>query len=727
MSNPAEDLLKVYGAATVAKFALHHGLPGQDPFVELTEFFANRATRQKIVDSLPADVRGFLGFLDEIGRRLRGERLKKRWFLHGYEEFERLIEPLLEKGIVLAGNLGSREALSLETVYEQGLMQQWVQVTPGFEGLAGEPPAPREVVEKVADPTESTLLRRTLTVELNLLSLTRFVERNAIRLNRDGSPHRTDLKALAPLVVERTRMNERGEYVVDPLQIDGWDVVTFLLSTAVALGLIERRDDLLRTTPACNDYFIKPALDRWPLLQRAVEQQKTWSEFDAQLWFQAGEPPLTGQGHGGFLNEGGRAAGLAGPRGSIVAALRRLNLEDWFDVEETTRTIASLEQTYLRTVLPVAPMDDRVVEGFVHSVITQLLPHIGAIELGKSATSGVPRARITDVGRLMSGVPSPADEPSGKGAILVEPTFEITCFLDLASLALLYDLSRFAEVVKTSERVVRYRLTGESVQWGYAKGYTAESIFASLTRYSSQSVPPSVRFALQDWERLHRRVTVFLHGDIIAATGKADPEVVQSGVTFAIDNRDHVDRIDAVHTFVLAGNHDPIERALTAHKPRVIDYNGPIVPSLLWADGDRLRAPTGATDLRIISKLQALCVSEEDETYRIDPARVDAVFGAEEGYARLIDFLRGAMANGLTAERELHLKKSLGHPAQARVETMEVLMLGSAEDGDRVARIADLEPFIAARLGPNAFRVVPGTTSKLLTALKKHAVAVPSR
>jgi hypothetical protein len=63
------------------------------------------------------------------------------------------------------------------------------------------------VVEKVADPTESTLLRRTLTVELNLLSLTRFVERNAIRLNRDGSPHRTDLKALAPLVVERTRMN----------------------------------------------------------------------------------------------------------------------------------------------------------------------------------------------------------------------------------------------------------------------------------------------------------------------------------------------------------------------------------------------------------------------------------------------------------------------------------------------------------------------------------------
>ena len=158
MSNPAEELLKIYGQASLAKLAAVHNLPGVDPFLELTDHLAAKATRQKMVDTLPDDVRGFLGFLDEIGRRLRGERLKKRWFLHGYEGFEELVDPLLKQGIALAGNLGAREALSLETVYEQGLMQHWIQVTPGFEGLAGNPPPAREVLEKVVDPTEPTLL-----------------------------------------------------------------------------------------------------------------------------------------------------------------------------------------------------------------------------------------------------------------------------------------------------------------------------------------------------------------------------------------------------------------------------------------------------------------------------------------------------------------------------------------------------------------------------------------
>ena len=98
MSNPAEELLKIYGQASLAKIASVHNLPGVDPFVELTDHLAPKTTRQKMVDTLPDDVRGFLGFLDEIGRRLRGERLKKRWFLHGYEGFEELVDPLLKQG-----------------------------------------------------------------------------------------------------------------------------------------------------------------------------------------------------------------------------------------------------------------------------------------------------------------------------------------------------------------------------------------------------------------------------------------------------------------------------------------------------------------------------------------------------------------------------------------------------------------------------------------------------
>jgi hypothetical protein len=115
-------------------------------------------------------------------------------------------------------------------------------------------------------------------------------------------------------------------------------------------------------------------------------------------------------------------------------------------------------------------------------------------------------------------------------------------------------------------------------------------------------------------------------------------------------------------------------------------------------------------------------VHEDDDQYRLDIKKVNAVFGDDDGYASLIDFLRNSMASGFTPERELHLKKALGQPAKAKVETMEVLTLLSAEDGDRVARIADLQPFIVARLGPSAFRVVPGTIAKMVTVLTKLGV-----
>lgn len=721
MSNPAEILLKVYGAASVARIADE---TDPDTAVEaLSKKFRDKTARKKVLNALPDPSIGFLAFMDKIGRRLRGERLKKRWFLHGYEDFEVRIEPLVQSGVVLVGNAQAREPVSLETALDQGLLQQWIQVTPGFEGLSGNPPPPREVVAQVADETRIELERRTLVVEFNLLNCVRYIEREGIRLNRDGSPHRSDLKGLALLLIDRPGNSGRSDSAPDPLNVHGWDLIAFLLSLAESLGMIRRHGDVLRAVDNSHDYFRQPLDERLPMLTRALEHQRAWSELDAAAWLQAGEPPVTGEGDGGFLAEESHGAPLPGPRGSVFAAIRRLNPTDWFDLEETASTITSLELQYLKSALPVPAGDEASPGIFVRSVIANALTHIGAIELGRGSNDQL-RARLTPIGRSVLGMAPAPDEPNGKGSILVEPNFEVTAFLDLINLRLLYDLSRFADLSRTSERVARYRLHGESAQFGYARGYSADGIVELLSEYSAQPLPPSVTFALEDWERLHRRVSVFVGGDMVAASGRSDPEVIQSGVTFAVNDDNHVEHIDAVHTFVACGHGEELERALHAAKPTIIDYEGDVVATLSWVDDERVLAPVGATDLRTLARLQRIAVQEGEATYRIAADKVRSNFPDETGFEEVIATLRDGLIDGLSPEREISLKGLLGEPAGSRVESMQVLLVSSDDDGDRIARIESVGAFVDERLGPRAFRVTKGKAKKLAEALRKLGIAV---
>ncbi|MCB9521512.1 MAG: helicase-associated domain-containing protein [Myxococcales bacterium] len=723
MSEGAEALVRVYGAASVSRFT---GIEGDAVAIEavLAERFRDKAARKKVLAALPEESVEFLAFMDQVGRRLRAERLKKRWFLHGYDDFEARVEPLIYAGIVIVGNLQAREPVSLETALEQGLLLQWIQVTPGFESMGGTPPPAREVVQQVEDETSVELARRTLVVEFDILNCLRYIESEGIRLNRDGSPHRSDLKGLAPLIIDRPGASGRGDAAPDPLTVDGWDVLSFLLSIAEALGLIERSGDTLRATGRAVDYFIKPLEERVPLLFRALEHQRAWSELDASQWFQAGEPPTTGEGDGGFDEDASTGSPLAGPRASVSAALRRLNPVDWFDVEETARTITNLELVYLKAALPIPTGDEQSPGAFVRTFITRALAHVGAIELGRGGSGGA-RARLTPIGKAMLGMGDCPEEASGRGSILVEPNFEITAFLDICSLRLLFDLSRFADLTRTSERVARYRLHGESAQRGYARGYTADGTSSLLAEYSAQPLPPSVTFALQDWERLHRRVSVFVNGDLVASSGRSDPEVIQSGVEFVISNADHVERIDAIHTYVAAGHIEALERALDAAKPRVIDYDGAVVPTLEWVDESSVRAPIGATDLRSLAGLLRVATAEGDDRYRIDPDLVRKSFGSEAaGFDAVVAILRDGLIGGLSPEREIALKGLLGRPADGRIGKMEVLLLGADDDGERVGRIDSVAPFIAERLGPRAFRVAPGKAKELAERLRALGIAV---
>lgn len=701
MSQPAQTLLRVYGESSLPGLAQANGLPTEAALDVLEEHFKDRKARQKVIDALSTASRGLLAFMDQLDRRVRGERLKKRWFLHGYNDFETAVEPLVRQGLVIAGNLQAREPLALELVLEQGVLQQWLQVTPGFQGMAGEPPEQREVIEHVEDETTVFLSRRTLVVEFNMLTAWTWVQRHPVRLNRDGSAHRSDLKVLAPLLIDRRALSG-GAVMPDPNIVEGWDTIVFVLSMVEALGLVERRGDLLVAVADPAGYFQKPIQDRLPLLHRAFEQQRVWTEPHAAEWMIAGEPPVTGQGHGAFPEPKARSNAWAGPRGSLLAALRRLQLLDWFEVDETCETIVSLEKDYLRTSIPSLNGGEIDVRGFVDAFLRHALPHLGVLELGRGST-GQLRARLTEFGKAFVGLGEKAEEPTGAGAIVVEPSYEVTCFIDLASIPLLHDLARFAEVVRTDERVVRYRLSGESAQYGYARGYTADRVLEILQRYAHQETPSNVAWALRDWERLHRRVTVYLAGDLVAAGPKGDPEILQSGLVFAIDREDDVEKVGLDFTFVSAGPRETLERALTANQPMVIDYTGPIVPTLRWVDEERIEAPVGNTDLRTLSRLQRYCVDEGGGLFRIDRGTLEKRCSEGEGYQRLLELLREGVVGGLSPERELTVKTLLGQPATARIARLEVLLIGSDEDGERVARCAALQPLLKERLGPRAF------------------------
>lgn len=720
MSQPAEILLQLYGSASLAQLARDNGLPGDDPIQEFGALWKDQRTRKKYIGDLPEPSRELLAFVDQIGRKLRGERLKKRWFLHGYDGFEERIEPLVARGLLAVGSLDAREPLALEVALEQGLLQQWLQVTPGFEGLAGKVPEAREVVEQPDDETRVVLVRRFIALELNCLHAARFLATHRIRLNRDGSPHRSDLKNLAPLLVDRPH---EGDTIPDPNEFGGWDFLVFVLSLAEALGMIERHGDLLRATGKGFGYFEKPHAERIVLMERAFEHSRAWSEIEAITWHELREPPPTGQGQAAFLDEGGPGGSLAGPRATMLAALRRLAPPEWFAIEETARTIAGLEAQYLGSALPLPTGDTAGALSFVRGFLSLSLVHFGAIELGEGS-DGQRRGRLTPLGKSLLGLAPPAEDPTRPGAILVDPSYEITCFLDASPARLLHDLSFFAEVSHTSEHVVRYRLDGQSAQTAYAHGFTAERIAEILKQFSSQPVPEPVRFALDDWERLHRRVTVHLHGDVVATAGRTDPEVLQSGLGFAIgEHEDVLQYIDILHTFVASGHEDTVDRALTAYRSRTIDYAGAIAPSLSWVDERRLRAPIGATDFRLLARLARIAEQEDDETFRLEKPRIVASHG-ENGFRHVVDLLRSGLVEGLSPERELAVKHLLGLETRARVEPMEVLIVQSDEDGDRIARLASLRESITQRLGPRAFQVAPGAARRVADALTELGVQV---
>ena len=113
-----------------------------------------------------------------------------------------------------------------------------------------------------------------------------------------------------------------------------------------------------------------------------------------------------------------------------------------------------------------------------------------------------------------------------------------------------------------------------------------------------------------------------------------------------------------------------------------------------------------------------------EATYRIAPDKVRSNFPDDTGFNEVMGALRDGLIEGLSPEREIALKSLLGEPAGSWVESMQVLLVSSDDDGDRISRIDSIAVFIEDRLGARAFQVKKGTAKKLAEALRKLGIAV---
>ena len=124
----------------------------------------------------------------------------------------------------------------------------------------------------------------------------------------------------------------------------------------------------------------------------------------------------------------------------------------------------------------------------------QFLQAAGWLETGRSRA-----------GELLFRIIGKASKMEDHSAQLyVQPDFELMLQAN-RHYAQHYVLSGFSELNR-SDRMRVYRLTAESVQGAYSRGWSADKLIAFLHKYAVNGIPDSVEAGLRSWEKSHEQL-----------------------------------------------------------------------------------------------------------------------------------------------------------------------------------------------------------------------------
>lgn len=662
----------------------------------------------------------------------RGDGLRRAGILAGVLGAEEGLKELLAQGalvarpgparqpFVLATELGRRTYLGRELELPPALAA-WLATQADFPT-----PQPRLAVPEaeVSPRPEAT----TKALEHNLLRVVYALEREPLPLNRDGSPHRRALGRVAQSLAW-----EPGE--ADLLGVESAERLHHLLSLAVALGLLEVHFQALFVAPELGDgFFLAAEGERDRLLWKAW-RGAGWSELAA--WAALRLQPRPNEPRRAPVAQEFGAARLAGIRQQLQDDLRKLGADGWFRLDAAKETLLALDRGYLAQGLDGA-FGAKVQDParFVEAVLALALPWMGFARLGRCA-DGATALRWTPRGRRALGLDGPLDEDHAKPAPwVVQPNLEVAVFLDEARLDALAQLYKVgAREVERADRVARFVLEPEAIQRAYGRGVDADAVIAFLQAGARAALPASVEFALRDWDRVHRRVTIYAGGALVECEDPEKLDALLDALAHAKGPERDARRLGPGEAFLPSASDEAlagVTRALEAArvKPRVLDLGleGAPTPSLKHVEGEVFEVAPGGLDLVTAAELPWVALPVEPgpsgaARWRVEPAKVTSRWGAQ-AWPRLESFLRPRLLGPWSGNLRLGLRALVEPQRQGRVEEgAELLLVSDPEVADALLEIPAVEEWVQRRLGPSALWLARGGAAPVRAWLQRLGLA----
>ena len=140
---------------------------------------------------------------------------------------------------------------------------------------------------------------------------------------------------------------------------------------------------------------------------------------------------------------------------------------------------------------------------FISSLL-DVLRWLGLIRVGVTPSGSREAFGVTGLGRqILNGEESPAEYTPPH--LFVQPNYEILIPREF-DLKLRFQLERFATPV-TTDRMIAYRITEETIYWGLEHGMTSEEILRFLDEHSSAPLAQNLRYFVSDvaerWGEIH--------------------------------------------------------------------------------------------------------------------------------------------------------------------------------------------------------------------------------
>jgi len=288
--------------------------------------------------------------------------------------------------------------------------------------------------------------------------------------------------------------------------------LAFLWRLLWRLGLVERKDDLVRPSLRAREWLRLTDAERQRRAFAAWRDDSVWDELEWVPSLQCEETP-------------GRSVSIA-VRKQLLDALKGWPTDGWYTLESFVVELKQHHPDYLRPhgdltnwyvrdrstgeYLSGLGSWDKIEGALARHVLSRPLRWLGAVELGfDPAMQGPAVFRVTESGQHLLAARRAEGEPKPqRRAPLATVAEDLTVRISLLnSMHERYQLERFAEwrsqdigpYSPPEEWVATYCITDESVWQGQNSGIKIEQILRFLERISGGAVPAHVQRQLLAW------------------------------------------------------------------------------------------------------------------------------------------------------------------------------------------------------------------------------------